>query len=101
MSAELYVLRGKQDGKTFRLDRAHSYSVGRRSHNDITLLDKSVSRTHCVLEFDGKHFWVVDQDSHNGTYVNGRRIHRVLLYDGDHLTVGKVELKFRSTGNGR
>jgi pSer/pThr/pTyr-binding forkhead associated (FHA) protein len=98
MSAEIRVLRGKQAGKTWQLRQTGSYSVGRRSHNDITIRDKSVSRKHCTLEFEGGHFWVVDKDSHNGTYVNGRRINRVLLYSGDLITVGKVDLRFIAGG---
>jgi pSer/pThr/pTyr-binding forkhead associated (FHA) protein len=94
MPAQLFVTSGKQRGKGFRLSGTGSYSIGRRSHNNITLKDRSVSREHCRLDFDGSHYWVVDRDSHNGTYVNGRRIRRVMLYDGDTVTVGKVELLF-------
>jgi pSer/pThr/pTyr-binding forkhead associated (FHA) protein len=95
MPADLRVTSGRQRGQTFSLVHG-SYTVGRRSQNDITLKDKSVSRQHCRLDVEGKRYWLVDNDSHNGTYVNGRRVQRTLLYTGDVIVLGKVELRFES-----
>jgi pSer/pThr/pTyr-binding forkhead associated (FHA) protein len=87
---------GKRAGKSFMLHGAQSVWVGRRSRNEVSLPDRSVSRRHCRLEFEGEHCWLVDNDSHNGTYVNRRRIRRTILYDGDVITVGKIDLEFLS-----
>jgi pSer/pThr/pTyr-binding forkhead associated (FHA) protein len=93
-SAHLQVQQGPHKGQQFQLDRLGSYSIGRRSANDIKVAEKAVSRRHCRIDFDGEFYWLVDLDSHNGTFVNGRRISRCLLYDGDMLKVGHAEMVF-------
>lgn len=53
-----------------------------------------MSRQHCRIEPDGERWLVVDLDSRNGTFVNGRRISRHHLRDGDRLHVGDSVLIF-------
>lgn len=68
--------------------------VGRHPAADFVLDDKLASRRHFrVYPFQGS--WVVeDLGSTNGTTVNGQRIQRVGLRDGDLIGVGTSELKF-------
>lgn len=96
--AYLQVREGPNKGQQFQLDRLGSYSIGRRSANDVKLAEKAVSRRHCRIDFDGEFYWLVDLDSHNGTFVNGRRISRCLLYDGDVIRIGHGELVFAMPG---
>lgn len=72
-------------------------TVGRRHHNDIALADLSVSGMHCVFEMAGADVWVKDLGSTNGTFVNGRRVERQRLADGDRLSVGVYRVVFLGT----
>lgn len=50
--------------------------------------DSMQSRTHCTLRRDGATLLCVDRNSRNGTWVNGQRITRTALRDGDVLRLG-------------
>ena len=69
-------------------------SIGRNVNNTIYIEDDFVSATHAMLTFRGRSWFVEDQGSTNGTYVNGHRIDRpVALSYGDELTIGRVRLR--------
>jgi len=51
-----------------------------------------VSRFHCRLTAGIAELEVLDLDSTNGTFVNGMRVARASLKDGDRLGIGRVEL---------
>jgi hypothetical protein len=69
--------------------------IGRSRECDIQLEDPNVSRRHAELRQEGASYWIVDLDSTNGLEVNGRRLKRSKLEDGDRVTVGSTELTFR------
>ena len=69
--------------------------IGRSKECDIQLADPNVSRRHAELRQEGASYWIVDLDSTNGVEVNGRRLKRAKLEDGDRLTLGSTELVFR------
>ena len=69
-------------------------SIGRNVNNTIFVEDDFVSATHAMLTFRGRSWFVEDQGSTNGTYVNGHRIDRpVALSFGDELTIGRVRMR--------
>ena len=69
-------------------------SIGRNVNNTIFVEDDFVSATHAMLTFRGRSWFVEDQGSTNGTYVNGHRIDRpVALSFGDELTFGRVRMR--------
>jgi signal transduction histidine kinase len=70
------------------------YSVGRFPGNDIILEDTDVSRQHCLLQLRNERFEVEDLGSRNGTYLNGRRINKASLKNGDQLQIGHHLLSF-------
>jgi len=71
-------------------------SIGRDEHCEICLADDPlVSRRHALIEKEGEHYYVMDKGSTNGTYLNGNPIpkcERVLVVNGDVITVGKTSL---------
>jgi chromosome segregation ATPase len=73
-----------------------SISIGRGPESDIQLRSSSVSRYHAVLRISHDAVILEDMNSTNGCYVNGRRVTRQLLKDGDMLQVGAVPLRFGS-----
>jgi pSer/pThr/pTyr-binding forkhead associated (FHA) protein len=69
-------------------------SIGRNVNNTIFVEDDFVSTNHAMLTFRGRSWFIEDQGSTNGTYVNGHRIDRpVALSFGDELTVGRVRMR--------
>jgi pSer/pThr/pTyr-binding forkhead associated (FHA) protein len=69
-------------------------SIGRNVNNTIFVEDDFVSATHAMLTFRGRSWFLEDQGSTNGTYVNGHRIDRpVALSFGDEVTVGRVRMR--------
>ena len=69
-------------------------SIGRNVNNTIYVEDDFVSTNHAMLTFRGRSWFIEDQGSTNGTYVNGHRIERpVALSFGDELTIGRVRLR--------
>jgi pSer/pThr/pTyr-binding forkhead associated (FHA) protein len=69
-------------------------SIGRDVNNTIYVEDDFVSTNHAMLTFRGRSWFIDDQGSTNGTYVNGHRIERpVALSFGDELTVGRVRMR--------
>jgi pSer/pThr/pTyr-binding forkhead associated (FHA) protein len=69
-------------------------SIGRNVNNTIYVEDDFVSTNHAMLTFRGRSWFVEDQGSTNGTYVNGHRIDRpVALSFGDELMVGRVRMR--------
>lgn len=69
-------------------------SIGRNVNNTIFIDDDFVSANHAMLTFRGRSWFIEDQGSTNGTYVNGHRIDRpVALSYGDELTIGRVRMR--------
>ena len=69
-------------------------SIGRNVNNTIYVEDDFVSTNHAMLTFRGRSWFIEDQGSTNGTYVNGHRIERpVALSFGDELTIGRVRMR--------
>jgi diguanylate cyclase (GGDEF)-like protein len=73
--------------------------LGRSSKCDVQVDQESVSRNHCRVSFNGKHYTIRDLGSTNGTYVNDELIDEVNLRDGDQIKVGRTIIKFITGGN--
>jgi hypothetical protein len=68
--------------------------IGRSRDCEIQLSDTNVSRRHAELRQEGASYWIVDLGSTNGLEVNGKRVKRAKLSDGDRITVGSTEVTF-------
>ena len=90
----LVALTGPDAGRTYRLSEG-SMTVGRAKSADVRVLDDDVSRDHARLICIGGNVVVEDLGSRNGTFVNGARVSRQVLADGDKVSVGETTiLKF-------
>ena len=70
-------------------------SLGRHPNNSIQLLDKIVSKEHCILEQRDGHFILRDLGSLNGTYINGERVRgEQLLKHGDEIALGSTRARY-------
>jgi pSer/pThr/pTyr-binding forkhead associated (FHA) protein len=68
--------------------------LGRSKECDVQVPDPNVSRRHAELRQEGGAWWLVDLDSTNGTLLNGKRVQRAKLSDGDTIRLGELELVF-------
>jgi hypothetical protein len=68
--------------------------LGRSRDCDIQLADANVSRRHAELRQEGASYWIVDLGSTNGMEVNGKRVKRAKLGDGDTFTLGSTDVLF-------
>lgn len=69
-------------------------TIGRRPDNAVVLAEKFVSARHAVIRRDNGRYHVEDLGSSNGTRLNGRRVERAALKDGDIVQIGSFDLHF-------
>jgi len=69
-------------------------TIGREPDNDVQIDAHNVSRHHAVLLVGPEDCFIEDLNSTNGVTVNGHRVTRQVLRDGDTVTIGKTEFKF-------
>lgn len=68
--------------------------VGAHALNDLVIEDTTVSRFHCEIRITPAGPIVRDVGSHNGTLLDGVRIHEAVLRDGSVLRLGHVSVRF-------
>jgi pSer/pThr/pTyr-binding forkhead associated (FHA) protein len=79
---------------TFELDEP-VFFVGRLPENAISIANMGVSRRHAKIEEDADRQYVItDLNSLNGTYVNGKRIKKANLNNGDKIAIGKYTIVY-------
>ncbi len=93
----LFVESGKDQNKEYVLQEGET-GVGRGIDNDVILTDVSVSRKHLRVIRDGASLVLKDLGSGNGTTVNARRVHQVVLVEGDRIELGETVLVVRTPG---
>jgi chromosome segregation ATPase len=78
-------------------------SIGRTPDNDLHIDAKYISRHHAVILVGPVNTVIEDLNSTNGVLVNGRRITRQTLADGDQVTIGREVYRFavRRSGDKR
>jgi hypothetical protein len=78
-------------------------TVGRTPDNDLQIDAKYISRHHALILVGPTHTIIEDLNSTNGVLVNGRRVTRQLIKDGDLVSIGRSEYRFavRRTGEKR
>ena len=101
IAGPVYALGSPDDGKVAKkgqLTAVHSLDsgllrIGRLPDNDVVLDDMLVSRKHAELHRTGHSWQLVDLDSGNGTFVNGRRITSSPITPHDLIGVGSSLLQ--------
>jgi diguanylate cyclase (GGDEF)-like protein len=89
----LVIISGDDMGRRFELGHTE-VSIGRADECTICVTTDQVSRKHATVQgILGKYF-IVDNRSTNGTFVNEQKVERAKLMDGDQIRVGKTVLKY-------
>jgi len=70
------------------------YTVGRKVDRDLVIPDPRVSREHAHIVAENGEFFVVDQGSKHGTFVNGERVDRRKLVRNDRLEFGARDVAY-------
>jgi diguanylate cyclase (GGDEF)-like protein len=94
----IIVIYGPELGKRLQLGTA-PFEIGRSAKNDLFIDQESVSRHHARIVFDGRAYWLQDQESTNGTFLNDESVREKELRDGDQVRVGRSILKFMTGEN--
>lgn len=80
---------GQADEASYTIG-AEPVIIGRADEHAVSIPDKSLSRAHARIEREGEALFVVDLASKNGTFVNGNRVTRQRLRQGDTLVLGDL-----------
>ncbi len=90
--ARLYV---ESSEGTRVVELAAHNTLGRHPGNTVQLLDKIVSKEHCIIDAQGDGFVLKDLGSLNGTFVNQERVRgQIPLRHGDEISLGATRLRF-------
>ena len=81
----LYVQGAEQ--RTIELEHT-PFTIGRKTDKDLVIADSRVSRDHAQIVSEDGEFWVLDQGSRHGTYVNGIKRDRHKLQRNDRVDFG-------------
>jgi len=90
--AKLVILNQGMTGRTFELSGDRT-TVGRVEDNSFQIADGSVSSHHAEILLHGTEILIKDNNSTNGTFINGDKISEAVLKPGQVLRFGQVELK--------
>jgi hypothetical protein len=75
--------------------------VGRETGCDVVVADGSVSRRHARIERRGEDFFVIDQASANGTFLDSQKVGEAVLKHGQDLRLGAVHFRVEITGQSK
>jgi len=95
-SVSLLVTGGPLKGHSFPLRKAQVV-IG-RAQGDIVITDSQISRIHCVIEVHGVTGLLLDLDSGNGTFIDGRKTPSAELDHMSEFRIGKTTLMFVVSG---
>jgi pSer/pThr/pTyr-binding forkhead associated (FHA) protein len=93
MAFKLSIEQGKGRGKAFDFD-AEQITIGRTEENDVVLYEQGVSRRHARISRSEGRYYVEDLESANGTLLNGNKIQKEELNDGDRIGIGEVVFRY-------
>jgi sigma-B regulation protein RsbU (phosphoserine phosphatase) len=79
--------------RTINLDHT-PFTVGRKVDKDLVIADPRVSRDHALIVSENGQFFVQDQGSKHGTFVNGERVQRKTLERNDRLEFGVRDVAY-------
>ena len=89
---KVIITDGPGAGEEYPIERA--VIAGRLPSNGIPLKDKKSSREHAKIYKQGQDYAIVDLNSSNGTEVNGQRVTKRVLKDGDEIVIGTDTMRY-------
>lgn len=92
MTLLLTVTKGLDKGKSIKVSDT-PFTIGRGEDADLSLSDDSISRIHSTIIYENGKLYITDMESKNGTYLNGKRIMKEEMKNGDILRIGDTTIK--------
>jgi hypothetical protein len=92
----LRFISGKYQGGEYPLGESGELVIGRSSDLDMVLIEDMVSRKHAKISLAPGQITISDLGSTNGTFVNGEKVKRARLKEGDRILIGTSILKLIS-----
>ena len=89
----LKFISGKYQGGEFPLEMESEIVIGRSSDLDMVLVEDMVSRRHARISTYSGEIYIEDFGSTNGTFVNGEKVTKARLKEGDRILVGTNIIK--------
>jgi pSer/pThr/pTyr-binding forkhead associated (FHA) protein len=89
----LRFISGKYQGGEFPLGEGQEIVIGRSSELDMVLVEEMVSRKHARIALENGVLAIEDMGSTNGTFVNGEKVEKGTLREGDRVLIGTNILK--------
>lgn len=89
----LIVIQGANVGRRTILDK-EALVIGRAKDANIPIDEAAVSRRHAIIRKREQVFFIEDQNSKNGTFVNGEKCREAALQDQDLIEIGDTLFKF-------
>ena len=89
----LKFISGKYQGGEFPLRANREIVIGRSSDLDMVLVEDMVSRKHAKIVTSDTNVVIQDLGSTNGTFVNGEKVKKARLKEGDRILIGTSILK--------
>lgn len=100
----LKFISGKYQGGEFPIAAGRELVLGRSNELDVVLVEDMVSRKHARISFTNDNLLIEDLGSTNGTFVNGEKVKRARLKEGDRVLIGtsiaRVEASDVAQGSG-
>ena len=96
ISLTLEIINGVYDGLSYNMGpSATSLSIGRAPDNEVSIpFESMASRSHAQIVKEGDSFYLIDQKSMNGSFLNESKVvDRINIYSDDIVRIGNT--KFR------
>src|SRR3954470_15228661 len=92
-----YLAFNLNNGNEFIFDLVEErLSLGRNSRNEIVIENTFISSFHAeLLRQEDGNYELIDLNSANGTYVNGKRAERAVLKPEDRVRFGQLEARYK------
>jgi len=93
MMAKLVIETPQQAPRVVEMGDVHR--LGRHPSQDLQVMDRLVSKQHCLVQRTQRGYEISDAGSRNGTFVNNKRVTEpVLLEAGDRIMIGATRITF-------
>jgi serine/threonine protein kinase len=90
----LVGIKGERAGQEIPLSN-QNFTIGRSKNNLLRFVDRRVSRMHAVIMRSRRAFYIRDEHSSHGTFLNNRRVppdRNILIKDGDQIAIGDSQI---------